>query len=96
MAIGGLKGWSAASLDVRTAFLTAPLQWCIREKESRDLCGTLGVYVDDLLLMAPQCELEPLIEAIQAIWRCSAPEYATAPGGFTFCGLQIEQIGEDL
>ena len=176
LAIGGLNAWTAASLDVRTAFLTAPFQaergqstrrklivvraprvmvlagifkpntwllvqgalyglresphswgisrdsklsqlrwqgadgemlelsqsaadvslWCVRDCKSRSIKGTLGVYVDDLLLMTSQAELEPLIKALQSTWKCSAPAYATSPGGFTFCGVQIEQVGEDL
>ena len=176
LAVGGLNSWTAASLDVRTAFLTAPYQaergqsdrqklivvraprvmvmagifrpntwllvqgalyglqesqhswgvgrdsklgqlrwkgadgrmrklsqseadvswWCVRKCESGELCGTLGVYVDDLLLMTSPSELEPLIKAIQATWKCSAPACANSLGGFTFCGVQIEQVGDDL
>ena len=176
LAIGGLQKGSAASLDVRTAFLTAPLQhdrtsnsrtklivvraprvmvlagifqantwllvqgalyglresphswgvsrdsklskltwtgatssrlelvqceadvslWRIKDQASQELKGSVGVYVDDLLLMAEESELQPLITAIRGVWRCSEPSFAATPGGFTFCGVQIEQVGPDL
>ena len=60
------------------------------------LKGTVGVYVDDLLLMTSESELPGLIKAIRDTWRCSEPSFATTPGGFTFCGVQIEKVGHDL
>ena len=177
LTIGGLRKWTASSSDVRTAFLTAPLQpernsskkkklivvraprvmvqagsfeantwllvqgalyglresphiwrvgrnakleklqwegssgdtlvltqcesdvslWCVRDAKSREIRGCVGVYVDDLRLMTEEKEMGPLIRAIRAVWKCSdEPSHATTPGGFTFCGVQIEQVGTDL
>ena len=62
--------------------------WLVRSETA--VVGTLGVYVDDLLIMTEHEHLEPTLKAIRSIWRCSEPEYASKPGGFRFCGLQIE------
>ncbi|CAE7662394.1 unnamed protein product, partial [Symbiodinium sp. KB8] len=171
LAIGAYKSWKCASLDVKTAFLTAPLQqpratgktrkerivlvrvprvmvlaglvppgswmrvegalyglqesphswgsfrdgklqcltWCTPsgEKVGLEQCaadvsvwliksgglvvGTLGVYVDDLLVMTQSEHLMPTLDAIRSLWKCSDPEYASKQGGFRFCGLQIEE-----
>ena len=171
------RGWKAASIDVKTAFLTAPFQaertsgpepkpkvimvkvpkavtiagfapqgsyiqvdkalyglqesphswsmdrdrklasvkWkgstgseCVFQQCAADGCiwkvvdskgevnGTLGVYVDDLLFMVAQEELEGVIRAVRSIWECSKTVYAEDPGGMAFCGVQIEQKGEEL
>ena len=63
--------------------------WLVRS-ETR-IVGTLGVYVDDLLIITEHAHLGPTLNAIRSIWHCSEAEYASKPGGFRFCGLQLEE-----
>ena len=69
--------------------------WKILTSENK-VVGTLGVYVDDLLFMTDPNELEASITAIRGIWECSATEYADNEKGFSFCGIQIAQEGDNL
>ena len=57
--------------------------------------GTLGVYVDDLLVMSEKGHLDAALAALQSLWQTSKPEYISQKGGLCFCGLQIEQV-EDV
>ena len=57
--------------------------------------GTLGVYVDDLLVMSEKGHLDAALAALQSLWQTSNPEYISQKGGLCFCGLKIEQV-EDV
>ncbi|CAE7463843.1 RE2, partial [Symbiodinium pilosum] len=116
------NGWIGATIDVKTAFLTAPYQPPrAQRKESKKrvvlvrvprvmvlagqraagskwkavTVGTLGVYVDDLLVMSEKGHLDAALAALQSLWQTSKPEYISQKGGLCFCGLQIEQV-EDV
>ena len=56
--------------------------------------GTLGVYVDDLLVMSEKGHLDAALAALQSLWQTSKPEYISQKGGLCFCGLQMEQVDD--
>ena len=62
--------------------------------ETGSLQGTIGVYVDDMLVMAADRELELAIQAIRKVWECSPTTYANSDEGLTSCGVQIKQEGK--
>ena len=62
--------------------------------EAGVLHGTVGVYVDDMLVMAESKELDLAIQAIRKVWQCSPTTYADSGEGLTFCGVQIKQEGK--
>ena len=63
--------------------------WLIWDTKEQQIKGSLGVYVDDLLFMACGPELKKAMQAVQNLWTCSAPEFASGEKGLKFCGLQI-------
>ena len=73
--------------------------WILREQtlekaaEGADIApaATLGVYVDDLLACTPRPLVQALLDAIKERWTISVPKFSDEPGGFTFCGIQVEQ-----
>ena len=70
--------------------------WLIWDTVEECIKGSLGVYVDDLLFMADTPELKKAMQAVQGIWTCSAPAFATDEQGLKFCGLQIWKKGDML
>ena len=65
--------------------------WLVKEIGTQRTIGSLGVYVDDLMLWVDKSELEGALQAIRAVWKCSEPQYADSEKGLTFCGLEIRQ-----
>ena len=59
--------------------------------DSNTLRGTLGVYVDDLLIMVEHAKLNGAIQAVRSIWECSATAFADSEHGLNFCGIQVIQ-----
>ena len=58
--------------------------------------ATLGVYVDDLLACGPRPLVQALLTEIASRWTISDPKYSNEAGGFTFCGIQVEQTPTGL
>ena len=58
--------------------------------------ATLGVYVDDLLACGPRPLVQALLDEIANQWTISNPKFSDEAGGFTFCGIQIEQTHEGI
>ena len=58
--------------------------------------ATLGVYVDDLLACGPRPLAQALLNEIANRWTISDPKYSDESGGFTFCGIQVEQTTTGL
>ena len=78
--------------------------WILREK-TLDNSGiqldsppaaTLGVYVDDLLVRGPRPLVRALLDEIANRWMISDPKFSDESGGFTFCGIQVEQTQTGL
>ena len=78
--------------------------WILREK-TLDNSGiqldsppaaTLGVYVDDLLVCGPRLLVRALLDEIANRWTLSDPKFSDESGGFTFCGIQVEQTQAGL
>ena len=89
------SGYEGRSLELSQCEADVSM-WRIRDKATHEVKGTIGVYVDDLLVLAEKKELKHVLDAIRGIWKCSDPAFATDPGGFTLCGVQVEQEGSDL
>ena len=66
------KGSEGKMLELRQSVSDVSL-WRVCLCNSGTLTGTVGVYVDDLLLMTADRELPGLIKAIRDTWKCSEP-----------------------
>ena len=58
--------------------------------------ATLGVYVDDLLACGPRPLVQALLDEIANQRTISDPKFSDEAGGFTFCGVQVEQTPTGL
>ena len=67
--------------------------WRIRDKSIHEIKGTIGVYVDVLLVLAEEKELKlkPALDAIRSTWKCAEPAFATNEGGFTLYGVELSK-----
>ena len=78
--------------------------WILREQPpdtaaaplDKPPAATLGVYVDDLLACGPRPLVQALLTEIASRWTISDPKYSNEAGGFTFCGIQVEQTTTGL
>ena len=78
--------------------------WLLREKTPDNPgvqlgsppAATLGVYVDDLLVCGPRHLVRALLDEVANRWTISDPKFSTDSGGFTFCGIQVEQTQTGL
>ena len=78
--------------------------WILREQISDNPAAqvdsppaaTLGVYVDDLLACGPRPLVQALLQEIANRWTISDPKLSDEAGGFTFCGIQVEQTTTGL
>ena len=78
--------------------------WILREQIPDDPAAqldsspaaTLGVYVDDLLACGPRPLVQALLTEIANRWTISDPKFSDEAGGFTFCGIQVEQTATGL
>ena len=65
------------------------------DKNSKDekwiVIGTMGVYVDDLLLVAPDNILEEALNAFKEKFTLATPEWVTMENTVTFCGYDISK-----
>ena len=52
-----------------------------------EILAIVGVYVDDLLLSGPTAELDAIEDALEGLWKTSAP--TTVSEGLRFCGLEV-------
>ena len=53
--------------------------------------GNMGVYVDDLLLLAPDNILEETLKALEERFTLATPEWVTGKKTVTFCGFEISK-----
>ena len=53
--------------------------------------GNMGVYVDDLLLVAPDNILEETLKALEERFTLATPEWVTGEKTVTFCGYEISK-----
>ena len=70
------------------------------DKNSKDekwiVIGTVGVYVDDLLLVAPDNILEEALNAFKEKFTLATPEWVTMENTVTFCGYDISKSDKDF
>eukprot|EP00435_Cladocopium_sp_Y103_P063966 s1182_g25.t1 len=53
--------------------------------------GAMAIYVDDVLLAAPDPVAICALQAIAAVWECATPVKATLQEAVSFCGFEIQQ-----
>ena len=62
------------------------------------ILGYVGVYVDDLLIAGPRTLNDTLIQAVQDIWKTSAPEHLGPDSDcvpiLRFLGMNLERVDE--
>ena len=56
--------------------------------------GNMGVYVDDLLLVAPNNILEETLGALEERFTLATPEWVTGEKTVTFCGYEISKTDQ--
>jgi hypothetical protein len=56
--------------------------------------GNMGVYVDDLLLVAPDNILEETIKALEEKFTLATPEWVTGDKTVTLCGYEISKTDQ--
>lgn len=56
-----------------------------------EVVGYLAVYVDDMLIIAPEDVIQHTAEHIQSQWRTSPLEMAGKDHTMKFCGMELEQ-----
>ena len=54
--------------------------------------GYLAVYVDDILFGVEEEHLSGLVEALQAMWTCSPPEFFNDTTDMRFCGFELRAV----
>ena len=54
--------------------------------------GYLAVYVDDILFGVEEEHLSGLVEALQAMWTCSPPEFVNDTTDMRFCGFELRAV----
>jgi hypothetical protein len=84
----------------RLASTSEPHVWSIEEmKKTSDgekwfVIGNMGVYVDDLLLVAPDNILEETLKALEEKFTLATPEWVTGEKTVTFCGYEISKTDQ--
>ena len=74
-----------------------PHIWSLEEMEKNSkgekwsVIGNMGVYVDDLLLVAPDNILEEAPTALEEKFTLATPEWVTMENTVTFCGYEISK-----
>ncbi|CAE6952681.1 RE1 [Symbiodinium sp. CCMP2592] len=56
------------------------------------LHGLLGIYVDDMLIIAEESVKERLVKEIRSIWSTSEPESAEEGKPIRFCGFNLHRL----
>ena len=63
------------------------------------ILGYVGVYVDDLLIAGPRSLSDCTIQAVQHVWKTSAPEHlgpdADCVPVLRFLGMNLERVDAD-
>ena len=84
----------------RLAPTPEPHVWSIEEMEKTSngekwfVIGNMGVYVDDLLLLAPDNILEETLKALEERFTLATPEWVTGKKTVTFCGYEISKTDQ--
>ena len=84
----------------RLAPTPEPHVWSIEEMEKTSngekwfVIGNMGVYVDDLLLVAPNNILEETLGALEERFALATPEWVTGAKTVTFCGYEISKTDQ--
>ena len=84
----------------RLAPTPEPHVWSIEEMEKTSngekwfVIGNMGVYVDDLLLVAPDNILEETLQALEERFTLATPEWVTGEKTVTFCGYEISKTDQ--
>ena len=84
----------------RLAPTPEPHVWSIEEMEKASngekwfVIGNMGVYVDDLLLVAPNNILEETLGALEERFTLATPEWVTGEKTVTFCGYEISKTDQ--
>ena len=84
----------------RLAPTPEPHVWSIEEMEKTSngekwfVIGNMGVYVDDLLLVAPDNILEETLKALEERFTLATPEWVTGEKTVTFCGYEISKTDQ--
>ena len=84
----------------RLAPTPEPHVWSIEEMEKTSngekwfVIGNMGVYVDDLLLVAPNNILEETLKALEERFTLATPEWVTGEKTVTFCGYEISKTDQ--
>ena len=84
----------------RLAPTPEPHVWSIEEMEKTSngekwfVIGNMGVYVDDLLLVAPSNILQETLKALEERFTLATPEWVTGEKTVTFCGYEISKTDQ--
>ena len=84
----------------RLAPTPEPHVWSIEEMEKTSngekwfVIGNMGVYVDDLLIVAPDNILEETLKALEERFTLATREWVTGEKTVTFCGYEISKTDQ--
>ena len=67
--------------------------WYILDKED-NIQGYVATYVDDIISVGPELEINAALQCVETLWKCSTREVLSKQGDrLKFCGFQIERTG---
>ena len=69
--------------------------WEIRDAATGRIISWIGVYVDDILLVAPEEHRQSVTDTLCSLWNTSEPEVVSEDKDISFAGYEIRKVGSD-
>ena len=86
----GSRKWKGGFVKAADQHLWHLREECLETGEVQK-CGVMTIYVDDVLLAAPDAVAECALKSIAATWECAKAVKATVQEPVSFCGFEIQQ-----
>ena len=61
------------------------------KEEDEKAVGAMAVYVDDILITAPEAIAASVLERLRKEWTCSEPEWIGESSWVKFCGMELKK-----
>ena len=65
-------------------------------EDQDEVCGLVTIYVDDILVTAPQPLAKAALDRIQQEWTCSEVEWVNSESWTKFCGVELRRDAQGL
>ena len=70
--------------------------WEVRRCKDGETLAYIGIYVDDLAVVASANLLETIVETVRKPWKTSEPEIVNEESDVSFAGYEIRKCGNNF